>query len=90
MPNWTAEDFKRNLGMEPEADDLTRINCNLSGCIGHTQCGQCKHNYPKFWVCKECNVEKYGGQRDTLAKPAMRMRVVESTRILGKLSLCSQ
>jgi hypothetical protein len=35
-------------------DDLKRANCKKSGDIGHYDCGVCKHNVPKFFVCDKC------------------------------------
>lgn len=92
MPNWTAEDFKRNLGMEPEADDLDRINCEHAGDFGHRGCGLCSHDRPKFWPCADCQASALDGHRPadkSIIKPTMRMRVVESTKRPEKLSLRS-
>jgi len=44
-----AKEFKRILGREPEQDDLDRVNCQLAGQTGHSDCGWCKTcNHPNF------------------------------------------
>ena len=55
---WTAETYKTIVGYEPEQDDLARINCSITDTPGHTDCGLCKHNYPKFLICPTCKAEK--------------------------------
>lgn len=48
---YTAEDFRRMTGAEPERDDLERLNCYLVGEATHQQCGVCHvHDKPRF-VC---------------------------------------
>lgn len=47
----TEEQFKKQFGIEPEQDDLDRVNCTKAGNAGHWSCGVCdKHNKPRF-IC---------------------------------------
>lgn len=53
MIKWTAQDFKKNTGVDPMDDDLERVNCSTPGTVGHLMCGVCKHNKPMF-MCSAC------------------------------------
>lgn len=45
----TAEEFKTATGMEPEDDDLERVNCRDAGQSGHGMCGwNAVANLPRF------------------------------------------
>lgn len=44
-----ADEFKKKTGRPPERDDLDRVNCPLTGSIGHWSCGWCgQHDKPRF------------------------------------------
>ena len=43
------DEFVTKVGREPINDDLDRVNCPLTGEIGHSSCGWCEVcNSPKF------------------------------------------
>ena len=45
----TADLFLKLTGRRPSQDDLERVNCPISGLIGHQQCGWCETcEMPRF------------------------------------------
>ena len=45
----TGQQFKEQFGVDPEKDDLERVNCTTIGTVGHQQCGVCEvHKKPRF------------------------------------------
>jgi hypothetical protein len=45
----TGQQFKVQFGIDPEKDDLERVNCTTIGTVGHQQCGVCEiHKKPRF------------------------------------------
>jgi hypothetical protein len=45
----TAEEYTKKVGTRPEQDDLSRVNCEHAGKLGHSSCGWCeRHDNPRF------------------------------------------
>lgn len=56
MKIFTVREFIQMTGSEPVQDDMNRLNCAMSGKVGHEKCGYCNFNeLPKFMVlCINC------------------------------------
>ena len=60
----TTEEFTDLTGNAPEQDDLERVNCDIVGSLGHSQCGICEQcGYPRF-------IPKFDGERLTCSHVA--------------------
>ena len=48
----TEAEFTAHLGRKPTYDELTRVNCDQPGVIGHTLCGWCAKHDTARTVCR--------------------------------------
>lgn len=50
----TAEAFREHYGVDPEQDDVDRVNCETVGSVGHFGCGLCPATGKPRFSCPTC------------------------------------
>lgn len=54
----TADEYNARFGEYPHFDDLHRVNCPLSGEVGHWMCGICEDCDKPRAKCGHLNIKE--------------------------------